>query len=113
MSRLGVLIRFCGSFGGLTVNSEEPISKPDLYVLARVIKVLKEQEQTEQNNLATSTGLSYDRLIKYLVWMSDKGLVQFDSNDDVVLTKLGADTYDELVKWILQYVGKVRFPKLS
>ena len=45
--------------------------------------------------------------------MSDKRLVKFDSNDDVVLTKLGADTYDELVKWILQYVGKVRFPKLS
>ena len=55
----------------------------------------------------------YDRLVKYLAWMSDKGLVQFDSNDDVRLTKLGVDTYDELVKWILQYVGKVRFPKFS
>jgi len=43
MSRLGALIRFCGSFGGLTVNSGEPIFKTDLYVLARVIKTLKEQ----------------------------------------------------------------------
>jgi hypothetical protein len=45
--------------------------------------------------------------------MSDKGLVQFDSNDDVYLTKLEVDTYDELVKWILQYVGKVKFPKFN
>ena len=95
------------------MNSEEPILKPDLYIIARVIKILKEQNKLNRTTLATSAGLSYDRLIKYLVWMSDKGLVKFDSNDDVVLTKLGADTYDELVKWILQYVGKVRFPKLS
>ena len=95
------------------MNSGEPISKPDLYVLARVIKTLKERGRMNRTALATSTGLSYDRLVKYLAWMSDKGLIQLDSNDDACLTKLGADTYDELVKWILQYVGKVRFPKLS
>jgi predicted transcriptional regulator len=95
------------------VSSGEPISKPDLYVLARVIKTLKEQGRTNKTALATATGLSYDRLVKYLAWMSNKGLVQFNSNDEVFLTKLGADTYDELVKWILKYVGKVRFPKFS
>jgi predicted transcriptional regulator len=95
------------------VNSGEPISKPDLYVLARVIKTLKERGRTNKTALATATGLSYDRLVKYLAWMSDKGLVQFDSNDDAYLTKLGLDTYDELVKWILHYVGNVRFPKFS
>lgn len=95
------------------MNSEEPISKPDLYIIARVIKILKERIKLNRTTLATSTGLSYDRLMKYLSWMSDKGLVQFDLDDDVLLTKLGADTYDELVKWILHYVGKVRFPKLS
>lgn len=95
------------------MNSGEPISKPDLYVLARVIKTLKERGRTNKTALATATGLSYDRLVKYLAWMSDKGLVQFDSNDDAYLTKLGLDTYDELVKWILHYVGNVRFPKFS
>jgi predicted transcriptional regulator len=95
------------------VNSEEPISKPDLYVLARIIKVLKERNKLNRTALATYTGLSYDRLVKYLVWMSEKGFVQFDSNGNVSLTKLGGETYDELVKWILQYVGKLRFPKLS
>ena len=71
------------------------------------------KNKLNRTTLATSTGLSYDRLMKYLAWMSKKGLVQFDLDDDVLLTKLGADTYDELVKWILQYVGRVRFPKLS
>ncbi len=93
------------------MNSGEPISKPDLYVLARVIKTLKERNRLNKTALATSTGLSYDRLVKYLAWMADKGLVKFDDNDDVLLTKEGAETYDELVAWILQYVGKVRFPK--
>jgi predicted transcriptional regulator len=95
------------------VSSEEPISKPDLYVLARIIKVLKERNKLNRTALATSTGLSYDRLVKYLAWMSKKGFVQLDQNSEVSLTKLGAETYDELVKWILQYVGKLRFPKLG
>jgi len=82
-------------------------------VLARVIKTLKEKGRLNKTALATSTGLSYDRLVKYLDWMTQKGFIDFDSNDEVVLTKLGVATYDQLVQWILQYVGKVRFPKLT
>ncbi|MDR1992520.1 MAG: winged helix-turn-helix domain-containing protein [Nitrososphaerota archaeon] len=93
-------------------NSGEPISKPDLYVLARVIKTLKEKNKMNKTALATSTGLSYDRLSKYLEWMVKKGFIEFDSNSDVVLTKLGTETYDQLVKWILQHIGKVRFQKI-
>jgi len=94
------------------MNSGEPISKPDLYVLARVIKTLKEKNRLNKTALATSTGLSYDRLIKYLDWMANKGFVEFDSSGNVELTKLGAETDDQLVKWILQYIGKVRFQKI-
>ncbi len=94
------------------MNSGEPISKPDLYVLARVIKTLKEKNRMNKTALATATGLSYDRLAKYLVWMADKGFIEFDSNGDVALTKLGAQTYEQLVKWILQHIGKVRFQKI-
>ena len=95
------------------MNSGEPISKPDLYVLSRVIKVLKEKNGLKRTALATSTGLSYDRLVKYLDWMLEKDFIKFDSNDEVRLTKLGIETYDRLVNWILHYVGKVRFPKFS
>ena len=111
--KLVVLICSFGNFGGLKVNSGEPISKPDLYVLARVIKVLKEKNKVKRTVLATATGLSYDRLVKYLDWMSEKEFIKLDSNDEVLLTKLGIETYDRLVNWILHYVGKVRFPKFS
>jgi len=95
------------------VDSGEPLSKPDLYVLARIIKILKERKRLNRTTLATYTGLSYDRLVKYLEWMSAKGFVKFDSNGEVFLTKLGIETYERLVNWILKYVGKVRFPKFS
>jgi predicted transcriptional regulator len=65
-----------------------------------------------KTTLSTTTGLSYDRLIKYLDWMEKKGFIAFDSNNNVVLTKLGAETYDQLVKWILQHIGQVRFQKI-
>jgi predicted transcriptional regulator len=94
------------------MTSGDRISKPDLYVLARVIKTLKEKNRLNKTALATSTGLSYDRLIRYLDWMAEKGFVEFDSNDDVVLTKSGAETYNQLVQWILQHIGKVRFQKI-
>jgi len=81
-------------------------------VLARIIKVLKEQRKLNRTTLATHTGLSYDRFVKYLEWMSYKGFVKLDSDGDVLLTSLGIETYDKLVNWILKYVGKVRFPKI-
>jgi predicted transcriptional regulator len=95
------------------VNSEEPISKPDLYVLARIIKTLKERKKLNRTVLATSTGLAYDRLVRYLAWMESKGFIELDGEENVTLTRKGSECYDNLVKWILEYVGKVRFPKFT
>ena len=94
------------------MNSEGTLSKPDLYVLARVIKTLKEKGRLNKTSLATATGLSYDRLVRYLDWMANKGFIGYDQNDEVVLTKLGSETYDHLVKWILENIGRVRFQKI-
>ena len=94
------------------MNSGETLSKPDLYVLARVIKTLKEKRRLNKTALATATGLSYDRLVKYLDWMANKRFIGYDQNDEVELTKLGSETYDHLVKWILEHIGKVRFQKI-
>lgn len=94
------------------MTSDTTLSKPDLYVLARVIKTLKEKNRLNKTALATATGLSYDRLIKYLNWMTNKGFIKYDANDDVILTELGAETYDQLVKWILEHIGRVRFQKI-
>jgi len=94
------------------VNSETQSSKPDLYVVARIIKSLKEKNKVNKTTLGTSTGLAYDKLIKYLDWMSKKGFVEIDENGLVVLTKDGSEAYDELVQWIMKHVGQLKFPRL-
>ncbi|HUK84561.1 MAG TPA: hypothetical protein VLU95_01725 [Candidatus Acidoferrum sp.] len=37
--------------------------------------------------LATSTGLAYDKLVKYLAWMSEKVFVEVDATGAVGLTR--------------------------
>ncbi len=94
------------------MNSEAQSSKPDLYVVARIIKSLKEKNKVNKTTLATSTGLAYDKLVKYLDWMSEKNFVAIDETGLVVLTEAGSEAYDELVQWIMKYVGKLKFPRL-
>ena len=88
-------------------------SKPDLYIIARLIKVLKERGRISRTALATASGLAYDRLVNYLSWMREKGLVEIDEQDLVFLTEKGSETYGRLVDWIMEYVGKLKFPRLK
>ena len=90
----------------------EQSSKPDLYVIARIIKALKEKNKMNKTALATSTGLAYDKLVKYLSWMQERKFVEIDENGFVILTKTGAEAYDDLVQWIMKYVGQLKFPRL-
>ncbi len=85
--------------------------KPNLYVLARIIKALIDNGPMKRTNLAQVSGLSYDKLQKYLNWMIEKGLVAIDGDGNVSLTREGAKTYDELVQWIMKYVGSLRLDK--
>lgn len=94
------------------MNSREPSSKPDLYVIARIIKALKEKNRMNKTALATSTGLAYDKLVKYLEWMSERKFIEIDENGYVGLTREGSEAYDELVGWIMKYVGHLKFPRL-
>lgn len=94
------------------MNSEAQSSKPDLYVVARIIKSLNERNKVNKTTLATSTGLAYDKLVKYLDWMSKKGFIMIDENGLVSLTKEGAEAYDQLVQWIIKHVGQLKFPRL-
>ena len=82
--------------------------KPNLYVLARIIKTLMDNGSMKRTNLVQASGLSYDKLQRYLNWMSERGLVTIDGDGYVRLTKEGAKTYDELVQWIIRYVGSLR-----
>ena len=95
------------------MSSVEPSIKLDLYVIARIIEALKTKRKMNKTALATSTGLAYDRLVKYISWMSDKGFVEIDNDGLVSLTEEGIKAYDELVRWILKYVGQLKFSRLS
>lgn len=96
-------------------GEQNQTSKPDLYVLARIIEALKEHGPTHRTALATATGLAYDRMGKYLQWMSEKGFIKkADEENDprIALTDQGLKAYDEFVSWILRYVGRLKFPKI-
>jgi len=45
--------------------------------------------------------------------MGEKGFVTFDAEGGVVLTPAGNQAYDRLVRWILEYVGRLKFPRFS
>ena len=94
------------------MSSEAQSSKPDLYVIARIINALKEKNSMNKTALATSTGLAYDKLVKYLAWMSKKGFIAIDETGLVILTEAGSEAYDELVQWIMKHVGQLKFPRL-
>ncbi len=95
------------------MSSGQQTSKPDLYVIARIIKSLMENGSTKKTALATSTGLAYDRLSKYVDWMAERNLVTTDEDGRVHLTQAGAETYQDLVAWIMKFVGKLKFPRFD
>jgi len=66
----------------------------------------------KKTSLATASGLAYDKLAKYLEWMIEKGFVEIDPEGFVSLTSKGNRAYEELVKWILEHVGRLEFPRL-
>lgn len=84
--------------------------KPDLYLVARILYSLAEEGESNRSNLSVRTGMAYDRLINYVKWMSDRCLV---INDDGIIriTEKGMQSYGKLVSWIMEYVGKLNFPK--
>jgi predicted transcriptional regulator len=82
-------------------------------VLARIIKILSEKGQTNRTALATAAGVSYDRLVQYLDWMTKKDFVILGEDGNVHLTAAGSLAYEQLVQWIIQHVGQLRLPRTS
>lgn len=87
--------------------------RPDLYVIARIIEVLKKNGPTKRTPLARDTGLAYDRLLVYLEWMERRNLIRVNEEGEVILTEEGLRSYDAIVDWILKYVGKIRFRRYT
>jgi len=62
--------------------------------------------------LAAATGLSYDRLVRYMDWMTEKGFVRLDADGQVQLTQSGSEAYDGIVRWIVDHVGSLKLSRL-
>jgi predicted transcriptional regulator len=93
------------------LSSDETSSKPDLYVIARIINVLKGKNRANKTALATASGIAYDRFLRYLDWMIKKDFIKIDEEGYIRLTKKGAEVYDDLVQWIMENVGRLTFPR--
>ncbi|MDW8034340.1 MAG: winged helix-turn-helix domain-containing protein [Nitrososphaerota archaeon] len=65
----------------------------------------------KKTNLATASGLAYDKLAKYLEWIMEKNFLDIDSEEFVCLTSKGNEAYEELVKSILEHIGRLEFPR--
>lgn len=92
------------------MTSENEKFRPDLYVVSRIIKTLMEEGSLRKTRLSTFSGLSYDALIRYLSWMVSKDLLK-EEDGFVNITENGIKTYNELVEWIINYVGSLKFRK--
>jgi predicted transcriptional regulator len=46
--------------------------------VARIISALKDSGGLKRTELATKTGVAYDRLSKYVDWMTQEGLLRID-----------------------------------
>lgn len=89
-------------------SSSDPQFRPDLYLVARIISTLYQEGSKQKTELSIETGFAYDRLVNYLSWMTEKNLIN-EEDSTIILTPKGYSTYDKLVDWIMEYVGKLEF----
>lgn len=61
-----------------------------------------------KTNLSAATGMAYDRLVNYLEWMTGRDLV-IEAESMVRLTDKGMNSYNRLVDWVIENVGKLDF----
>lgn len=92
------------------VDNAKKEFRPDLYVVARFLERLwlpdKEYKKTQ---LQMAVGLNYNVYIKYLNWLSSKGLIKIEKKNEqreyIKITKEGVDAYYTLVEWIKKIMG--------
>ncbi|MGD0817837.1 MAG: winged helix-turn-helix domain-containing protein [Methanomassiliicoccales archaeon] len=89
------------------------LERPDIYVLSRLLdRLWREDGPMLRTRLQVGTNLSYDNLVRYLQWMQERGLIEFNDGNDghqtVLLTAKGKDAYSTVVLWINEMVSEQR-----
>lgn len=91
----------------------DPPGRPDLYVVARFLDALHNDEGVHTNSsLQMAVGLNYDRYLSYLAFLEAKGWVRVDESvtgsPEVRLAREGVEAYEHLVRWIRGTIGEDR-----
>lgn len=89
--------------------TQEPLDRPDLYVVARLLERLwRAQEPMLKTRLQVASRVNYDVFRRYLAWMTSKGLVEVrnceDGHERVSLTHEGDEAYRRLVQWVRDFI---------
>lgn len=77
-------------------------SKPDLYIVYRLLKILKEKGPLSKTKLALYAYLNYQRAVRYLHYLQEAGLVQIDK--EVKITRRGLETLEKIEE-VLRELG--------
>ncbi len=86
-----------------------PPGRPDLYVVARLLDQLwRSDGPMLKTRLQLAAGVNYDILVRYLLWMQERGLVSLVNDEHgyerVALTVKGREAVKTLVHWINEVV---------
>jgi predicted transcriptional regulator len=87
------------------IDEDNRFKKPDLYVVARFLeKLWMAGQPIKKSRLQMSVGLNYGTFMRYLGWMSSRGLVTISGgivgSDQVSLTVKGIESHKMIVNLI-------------
>jgi predicted transcriptional regulator len=100
---------------GTCESMASEMSKPDLYVLSRILEHLwRSKDPMLKTRLQVAANINYDVFVRYIEWMAQKGLIAFEKcpngHDGIRLTSKGEEAYKGMVQWINEVIhGKLRF----
>ncbi len=82
----------------------------DLIVVARILDALYTEKKMKKTRLQLASRLNYPSFMKYLNWLIEKELVKITVDGKVEyiqLSEKGIESYEKLVKWVKEYMGKI------
>ncbi len=84
-------------------NNEQTEFQPNVKLLYRIVKVIMENNSLGKTALSQKANINYVILMKHLMWLDDKGLIESIINDGKVHVKFrekGREFADQLIKLI-------------
>jgi predicted transcriptional regulator len=91
------------------MDEPQPLERPDLYVVARILERLwREEQPMVKTRLQVASKVNYDVFRRYVSWMDGKALIQIENSNDgherISLTPKGEEAYRKLVQWINEII---------